>query len=100
MKILISQYHETYHDGILGGILDGILISCVYHEISFYSITLRPLQLDYLFLGPNRLIKFVNEIFLFILKDHVFDHVSHKMTLMFCWPSISAKCGASMVNSN
>ena len=36
-------------------------------------------------------------MFLFILKDHMFDHVSHKMMSMFCWPSISAKHGASLV---
>jgi len=40
--------------------------------------------LNYLFLGPDQLIKFVNEMFLFILKDHVFDHVSCKMASMFC----------------
>ena len=29
-----------------------------------------------MFLGPDQPIKFVNEMFLFIFKDHVFDHVS------------------------
>ena len=37
---------------------------------------LRPLQLNFLFLGPDRPIKFVNEMFLFIFKDHVFHHQS------------------------
>ena len=40
-----------------------------------YFVKLRPLQLNFLFLGPDRPIKFVNEMFLFIFEDHVFDHV-------------------------
>jgi len=38
-----------------------------------------------------------HEMFLFIFKYHVFDHVSRKMTSMFCLTLISAKRGASMV---
>ena len=52
----------------------------------------RPLQLHFLFLGPDRPIKFVNKMFLFIFKDHVFDHMS-----VTSWPSISAMRGVSLV---
>ena len=37
---------------------------------------MKQLQLNFLFLRPNRPIKFVNEMFLFIFKDYVFDHES------------------------
>ena len=52
--------------------LDFIGIMCMAN----YFFKLRPLQLNFLFLGPVRPIKFVNEMFLFIFEDHVFDRVS------------------------
>jgi len=36
-------------------------------------------------------------MFLFILKDHVFDHVSSKKASMYCRPSVSAEREASLV---
>ena len=59
---------------------------------SDYHFRIRPLQLNFLFLGPDRPIKFVNEMFLFTFKDHMFDHVS-----LWCRLSISALHGASLV---
>jgi len=51
---------------------------------------IKPLQLNYLFLGSNQLVKF--EILVFISKDRVFNHVSHKMAFVNCWPSVLVKC--------
>ena len=59
---------------------------------------MRPLQLNFLFLGPNRLIKVGNEMFFVHFKRSC---VRSRAFVRWCrciyCPSVSTKCGASLV---
>ena len=74
-----------------------IIIFFVMKIIHVLLVTVRPLELNLMFIGPDQPFKFVETMFLKIYKIMCLSHDCRQMASMYCWPSVSIMHGPRLI---